>query len=48
MLYVCTYLPGNILCAMCIPGAQGGQKKVLDPFDLELQVVVSPHVCVWN
>lgn len=25
----------------CIPGAQGGQKRELDPVELEVQIVVS-------
>lgn len=33
-------------CTMCVPGAGGGQKRVLDPLELELQVVGSHHVGV--
>lgn len=28
----------------CVPGAREGQKGVLDPLEVELQVVVSLHV----
>ena len=36
-LYVC-------LCTLCVPDACGGQKKVSDLLDLELQMIVSCHV----
>lgn len=29
---------------MCMPSAQGGQKRVLDPLGPELQIAVSHHV----
>lgn len=29
---------------MCVPGAPGGQKRALDPMELELSVVVRHHV----
>lgn len=29
---------------MCVPGIQGGQKRLLDPLELELLLVVSNHV----
>ena len=32
------------LNTMCMSGAQGGQKKVLDTLELELQTVVGHHV----
>ncbi|KAL6089422.1 hypothetical protein STEG23_038294, partial [Scotinomys teguina] len=32
------------LCNVCMLGAQGSQKKVSDPLDLELQMVVNCHV----
>jgi hypothetical protein len=32
------------LCITCMPGAHGGQKWVLDPLELELQMVVSSHL----
>lgn len=33
---------------MCMPGAYGNQKRASDPLGLELQVVVSHRVRVWN
>ena len=39
---VCTYV-----CTW-VPGARGGQEKVVDPLELELQVAVSCHVCEPN
>lgn len=36
----------NACITMCILGANGGQKKVLNPFELELQIAVSYHVGV--
>lgn len=38
-----------IMCNMCMPDAHGGQKVVLDPLDLELQLVNSkpPRGC-WD
>ena len=36
-LYAC-------LCTLCVPDACGGQKKVSDLLDLELQMIVSCHV----
>lgn len=35
-LYVC-------ICTMCIPGSHEGQKKVLNPLEVELPMVVSHH-----
>ena len=29
---------------VCVPSIQGGQKRVSDPLELELQMVVSYHV----
>lgn len=31
-----------------VPGAYGGQERVLDSLELELQIVVSPYVGSWN
>lgn len=31
------------MCPICVPGAHGGQKRVLDSLELELQMVVSCH-----
>ena len=31
-----------------MPGAHGGQKKVSDPLELELKVVVSFYVGFWE
>lgn len=36
-LYAC-------LCTMCMLGAHRGQKRILDPLELELQTVLSSHV----
>lgn len=33
---------------ICVPGALGGQKRVLDALELELPVVGSHHVGVGN
>lgn len=35
-------------CIMCLPGAYGVQKRTSDPQRLELQPVVSHHVCAGN
>jgi hypothetical protein len=32
------------ICAMCMPGACGGQKRTLDILALELKVVISLHL----
>jgi hypothetical protein len=46
-----------MLCFACMyrhlyttfaPSAYRGQKKVLGPLELELQIVVSHHVGAWN
>lgn len=31
---------------MCVPGSGGDQKRVLMSLELELQMIVSHHVCV--
>jgi hypothetical protein len=36
-----------IMCIMCMPGAHGGQKRVLDLLELELQMSVS-HVYLFS
>ena len=36
------------LRTMCVPGACGGQKRVSDPLELELQKVVSHRVGAGN
>jgi hypothetical protein len=36
-VHVCRY-------TMCVPGAHRGQKRVLDPLALELEMVVNCHV----
>ena len=36
-------LPECVSVSICIPSACGGQKKALDPLELELQMVVSCH-----
>lgn len=33
---------------MCVPGACGAQKRVLDALELDLQAVMSQHVGVGN
>jgi hypothetical protein len=32
------------LCTMCMPSASEGQKRALDPLELELWIFVSHHV----
>lgn len=36
------------MCMMCVPDAQGSQKKALNPLALELQVVLSCSVGTGN
>lgn len=36
------------MCTMCVPSAQGGQKKLSDPLKLELWKVVNHSVVVGN
>lgn len=36
------------MCTMCVPSAQGGQKRVLDTLGLELCVIVSYYVDAGN
>ena len=33
---------------MCAPSAYGGQKRILNPLELELQMSVSHYVCAGN
>lgn len=33
---------------MCVPGVHNGQKRVLDPSELEIQMIVSHHVGAEN
>lgn len=33
-------LPVCLFCTICVPGAHGDQKSVLDPLGLELKIVV--------
>jgi hypothetical protein len=40
---ICMY---GCLCTTCMSGTHRGQKRVSDPVDLELQMVVS-HYAVW-
>lgn len=47
LFYVCLHVC-ICVCAMCTPGAQGGQKRVSDPQELERQAVVSRHVDAGN
>lgn len=35
----------SYLCTMCIPGAHRSQKMESDPPEMELEMVVSRHVC---
>lgn len=37
------FLLGSYAC-MYMPGAQGGNKRALDPLDLELRMVVGPKM----
>lgn len=36
------------ICSLCLYSAHRGQKKVLDPLELELQTNVSHHVNIGN
>ena len=40
---VCMYVV--CMCTICLPGDCGGQESTSDPLELELQMVVSHHVC---
>lgn len=40
-MYICMYIT-------CIPGANGGQKSMLDPLEPEVQTVISCHVDAVN
>lgn len=35
-------------CFVCMCGAHGGQKGTSDSLELELQIVVSHHMCTGN
>jgi hypothetical protein len=41
---MCTFGLHVYLCTICVSGAHGDQKKVLNPLELELQMVMSCHV----
>lgn len=47
LFYVSGILP-TCMCTTCVPGTHRDQKTVLGPLDLELQVVVCPHVSAGN
>lgn len=32
------------LCTMCVPGTQGGQKRVPAPLEQKLHIVIGSHV----
>lgn len=36
------------MCTSYMPGAHGGQKRILDPMKLESQIIVSLHVSAEN
>lgn len=49
--FVCLFLTIFLYmgsCAMPVPGTLRGQKLVLDPLELELQVIISYHVGTGN
>lgn len=49
-LFLCVwvfYLHGCV-CTTCFPSAHSGQKRVLDPLELELRMAVSHHVGSGN
>lgn len=41
------YLPVYV-CNVCVHGTRGGQKRALDPLELELQMVIICHVGAGN
>lgn len=43
LFYVCRCLTCIYICAPCVPGACGGQKRVLDPLALEIGTVARNH-----
>ena len=50
MCFVCMHIcvPHVCLCATHMAGSLGGQKRALDPLELELQMVVSSQVGAGN
>lgn len=51
ILLICMYKCSALhvcLCTMCVAGAYGGKKMVLDPLGLELQTIVGLHVGAGN
>jgi hypothetical protein len=48
LFYVFDVLLALCLCAKCVTGACGGQKRTLDLLDLELLMTVSCHVGARN
>lgn len=36
------------LCTMCMPGVQESQKRVMDPVELGLQIVMTHYVSFGN
>lgn len=36
------------MCTLCVPGAYGGQRKVLDLLELDLQVFGSHYIVAAN
>lgn len=48
IFYVYEFYLSVCLCAMCVPGTHGGQKRTSDPLELELDMVVSCHASTRN
>lgn len=48
IICVWAFCPRVCLCTACMPGANGGQKEVLDPLELDIQMVVNQHVGAGN
>lgn len=46
--YECLTFMFASMCARCLPGILRDQKWVLDSLILELQMVLSHHVGIWN
>lgn len=42
--FYCVFCLHVCICTTCVPGASSGQKRVSDPVELELQMLVSYHV----
>lgn len=42
------YFACGYVCVLCTSDVCGGQKKVLDLLEVELQMIVSYCVCVWS